>query len=74
LTLKSQETWGKVAKKLLQDMISRTVSLVTERHQGRVINLEYNPLQKMAIGKTVMLVGKVRNRSHNKSIAYKTRG
>ena len=35
------------------------IFLVTERHQGRVINLEYNPLEQMAISDTVMLVGKV---------------
>jgi hypothetical protein len=39
-------------------------SLVTERHQGRVINFEYMPLQRAAIQKTVMLVGKVRRKSH----------
>ncbi|XP_046851213.1 putative aminopeptidase W07G4.4 [Xenia sp. Carnegie-2017] len=39
---------------------------VTERHQGRVINLEYNPLQRMAISDTVMLVGK--------GVAYDTGG
>lgn len=39
---------------------------VTDRHQGRVIDLEYNPLQRSAIDTTLMLVGK--------GVAYDTGG
>ncbi|CAB4022915.1 aminopeptidase [Paramuricea clavata] len=39
---------------------------VTERHRGRVINFEYMPLQRAAIQKTIMLVGK--------GVAYDTGG
>lgn len=39
---------------------------VTTRHQGRVIDFEYNPLQRSAIDRTLMLVGK--------GVAYDTGG
>ncbi|XP_028391016.1 putative aminopeptidase W07G4.4 [Dendronephthya gigantea] len=45
--------------------VNRAAS-VTERHQGRIINFEYNPLQRAAILNTLMLVGK--------GVAYDTGG